>query len=366
MIKRHKKFKVPTMRRSSRIFLVDINAGKQAVLVDFLHKSHDITQYFVDLFWQRKDFSSALADLPTVHRGCERFDITTRLAQALAKQAKETVRAVSEAERGGGRPQLRNHTTTLCSHFVSVEKFTGSFDYALKLGGAGVPKMIVPIKSTAHLNRLLGDGWTIGKTIRLGRRNDRLFVDLILEKARPPKKKSGSVVGMDSNYKHGLVFSDGQTTGMKAYEKIGTFSRRQKNTHAEIKSIIGQLLKGVIWKEMKVLCIEDLKNVKRGTFGKFPKALNRRLSHWMYSYLADLIEQKCEEHGIRLERKNPWKTSQFCRHCLKWDRRSRKGDKFTCVHCGFTDHADHNAAKNLEFLGLAGTYGLRSLQAGMS
>lgn len=366
MIKKHKKHKVPTMRRSSRIFLVDLNAGKQAALVDFLHKSRDIIQYFVDLFWERKDFSSELADLPTVHRGCERFDITTRLAQALAKQAKEAVRAVAEAERAGSRPQICNHTTTLYSHFVTVEKFDGSFDYALKLGGAGVPKMIVPIKSTAHLNGLLGDGWAIGKTIRLGRREDALFVDLILEKARPPKKKSGSVVGMDSNYKNGLVFSDGQTTGIGAYEKIATFSRRQKNTHAEIKSLVGRALKDIDWSKMKVLCIEDLKHVKRGTLGKFPRALNRRLSHWMYAYLAILIEQKCEDHGIRLERKNPWKTSQFCRECRKWDRRSRKGDEFVCVHCGFTDHADHNAAKNLELLGLAGTYGLRSLQASLS
>ena len=36
----------------------------------------------------RQDFSADLADLATVHRGRDRFGITTRLAQALAKQAK--------------------------------------------------------------------------------------------------------------------------------------------------------------------------------------------------------------------------------------------------------------------------------------
>ena len=36
-------------------------------------------------------------------------------------------------------------------------------------------------------------------------------------------------------------------------------------------------------------------------------------------------------------------------------------NKFICVHCGHSDQADLNAAKNLEFLGLAGVYGLRSL-----
>jgi transposase len=31
------------------------------------------------------------------------------------------------------------------------------------------------------------------------------------------------------------------------------------------------------------------------------------------------------------------------------------------VHCGHRDQADLNASKNLEFLGLAGVYGLRLL-----
>ncbi|MGQ9630510.1 MAG: zinc ribbon domain-containing protein [bacterium] len=59
----------------------------------------------------------------------------------------------------------------------------------------------------------------------------------------------------------------------------------------------------------------------------------------------------------------PWKTSQFCRNCGKWDRRSRVGDEFRCVYCGFSENADLNAARNLALLGVAGVYGLRSLQS---
>ena len=90
MIKRHKKSNVPLMRRSARIYLNDLNARKAETLRQFLHLCHDVTQYAVDFFWQRRDCSSQLADLETVHRIRDRFGITTRLAQALAKQAKET------------------------------------------------------------------------------------------------------------------------------------------------------------------------------------------------------------------------------------------------------------------------------------
>ncbi|MFQ5873194.1 MAG: zinc ribbon domain-containing protein [Dehalococcoidia bacterium] len=145
------------------------------------------------------------------------------------------------------------------------------------------------------------------------------------------------------------------------YATIQNFAKRQKHTHAQIKSRIGQVLKQIDFSSMRVLCVEDLKRVKVLKRGTFPRTLNRRLSHWLYAYTAEVLVRRCEEYGVRLERKNPWETSQFCRHCRTWDRRNRKGDRFGCVHCGYSDHADHNAAKNLELLGLAGVYGLRLL-----
>ena len=354
--------KPPVIRRVSRVFLNDVNAGKATIVRDFLHQCRDVTQYFVDLFWQRQDFSADLADLATVHRGRERFGITTHLAQALAKQAKEVCRAAHA--NGHRKPRMRRWTSTLYSHFVTLEPFAGGhFDWAVHLTGSGAPRLTLPVHATRHLNGLLGQGWAIAKTIRLGWHKGRLFVEFVLEKARPALKTTGALVGMDSNYKHGLVFSDGQTTGDAAYETIQGFAKRQNHTHAHIKSLLGQALKQIDWSAIRVLCIEDLKHVKKFLRGTFPRRLNRRLSHWMYNFLAEKLAYCCEEQGIRLERKNPWKTSQFCRFCGKWDRRNRRGDQFVCYSCGHADHADYNAAHNLAFLELAGAYGLRSLQS---
>jgi putative transposase len=151
--------------------------------------------------------------------------------------------------------------------------------------------------------------------------------------------------------------------GLALYQRIQQFAKRQRNTHAEIKSLLGQALKQVDFAAFKILCIEDLKWVKSGIRGTFSRQLNRRLSHWLYASIARRLEQYCEENGIRLEQKGPYKTSQYCRPCDKWDRRNRRGDRFKCVHCGYSAHADHNAAHNLELLGLAGVYGLRLLQS---
>ena len=360
MRKAHKKFSQPTMRRSSRVFLNDLNTNKTAKLVAFLALCHDVTQYFVDLFWQRQDTSSSLADLATVHRATERFGITTRLGQALAKQAKELLRA--GRERNGRKPRIRRHTVTLYSHFVKIEAFDGAFDLAVKLTGSGAPRMVVPVNGTKHLNDKLDAGWKVGNSIRLGRIKDRLFIDFILEKPRPKLKPEGGVVGLDSNYKNGFVLSDEQRVGAEAYDLINSFNKRQKHTHEHVKSLVLATLKRIDFSTIKMLVIEDLKKVKSNTRGKFPRTLNRRLSHWLYASVADWLQRRCEELGVRLERKDPWKTSQRCAVCGKWDRRSRRGDKFKCMHCGHTDYADRNASKNLEFLGLAGIYGFRWLQ----
>lgn len=126
--------KPPAMRRSSRLFLTEINAGKTAIVRDFLYQCRDGTGCFADLCWQRQDVSADLADLASVHRGRDRFGSTTRLAQALAKQAKESCRAAHV--NGHRKPRIRRWTTTLYCHFLRLEPFARPhFDYTLCLRG---------------------------------------------------------------------------------------------------------------------------------------------------------------------------------------------------------------------------------------
>jgi len=350
------------MVRSCRVFLNDLNHGKVVVITDFLYQCRTVTQYFVDLFWQRLDFGGKLADLPTVHRAVKRFGITTRLSQSLAKQAKECVRSQHKKGRKD-KPALRSHTATLYYHFVKIEPFRGAgFDWAVHLIGSGAPRMTLPVHATQPMLDRMQHGWAISRTVRLGLRDGLVFIDFLFEKDRPALRTEGVVVGMDSNYKAGFVFSDGQQVGEHIYVRVQQFGRRQKHSFAEVDSMVGHAVKTVDWGNIKTLAIENLKRVKHGTRGTFSRQLNRRMSHWLYRACEARLERACEEQGIRLERKDPWKTSQTCRSCLRWDRRSRVGDRFKCVHCGHADHADRNASANLEYLATAGKYGFRSPQ----
>ena len=176
MIKRRKKAATPLMRRACRVYLNDPNTGKAQTVRAFLHRCHDAARHAVDLFRQRRDFSAALADLRTVHGIRDRFGLTTRLAQAVAKQAKETLRS-GKAKGFLCKPRLRRRTVTLYSHFVRLESYRqAGFDYAAVLTGSGAPKgLTLPFRSTRLINRRLEDGFSLDKTVRLGGDGKRLW-----------------------------------------------------------------------------------------------------------------------------------------------------------------------------------------------
>ena len=280
MIKRRKKSAAPLMRRACRVYLDDLNSRKAAALRAFLRRCRDMAQYAADLFWQRQDFSATLADLPTVHRIRDRFGTTTRLSQAIAKQAKEMLRAA----RSNGftrKPRLRKHAVTLYSHFVRLERYgQAHFDYAVVLTGSGAPRgLTVPFCSTRLINRRLRDGWRLDTTVRLGKTGKRLWLDVIMVKERPVKVawRRPRIVGMDSNYRAGFVFSDGQHVGAEIYTRIQTFGKRQKHTFKEIFDLVGKALRQVDWSRIDVLVLEGLRHVKAGRRGTFSRRFNRRL-----------------------------------------------------------------------------------------
>src|SRR5215471_19428930 len=138
-MKRKKKI----MNRMAGVFLNDLNQGKADELRSFLYLCHDVLQYFIDLFWARGDMSAHFADLETVHLAVNRFGITTRLGQALAKQALEIVASQrKKPAKERKKPSLKRHSVTLYYHFQKIEEFQGEeFDYAAVFVGSGAPRL---------------------------------------------------------------------------------------------------------------------------------------------------------------------------------------------------------------------------------
>jgi putative transposase len=360
MIKAHKRKNSGSMRRASRAYLTCANVGKITQLRLFLLLYVNVVNYFIERFWSMNDFSSALADKVITRRAVNRFKITARLAQCAAKQAKEIVRSQKE-RKVKTMPLLRRKVATLDNRFVKIEEFKGAaFDLGLSFA-SGLPKITIPINQTAHMNRFWGQGWQTCSTIRLGMNERGVWVELIFEKERPELRTEGKVIGIDRGFRKAFVASDGQEIGAELRDQIRRKGKRSKTARNHIKTELFRRLKELKLDGVKAIVLEDLRYIKHGKRGTFSRHVNRLLSFWSLTRACDWLRCRCEEKGVRVTFVSPYKTSQRCHSCGKIDSRNRKGERFRCVSCGHEDDADHNAAKNLEYLGLAGVYSLRLL-----
>jgi IS605 OrfB family transposase len=360
MIKAHKRRNSGSMRRASRLYLTQANLGKVMALRAFLLLYVNVVNYFIERFWSMMDFTAALAEKVVTSRAVNRFKITARLAQCAAKQAKEIVRSQKE-RKVKTMPLMRRKVATLDNRFVKIEEFKGeAFDLALSFA-SGLPKITIPINQTAHMNRFLGQGWHIGSTIRLGMDKRGVWIELIFEKEHPEPRTEGKVIGIDRGFKKAFVTSDGQEIGAELRDQIRRKDKRSKTSYHHIKTELFRHLKRLKLEGVKTIVLEDLRYIKHGKRGTFSRQVNRLLSFWSLTRAVNWLRCRCEELGVRIIFVSPYKTSQRCHSCGKIDSKNRKGERFRCVSCGHEDDADHNAAKNLECLGLAGVYSLRLL-----
>lgn len=97
-----------------------------------------------------------------------------------------------------------------------------------------------------------------------------------------------------------------------------------------------------------LVAVENLQILNMTASGPHKRGLNRSILEQGWGAFAGRLAYKLEERGGALVKVNPAYTSQTCSACGAVDPASRKSQSaFACVHCGFTDNADRNAAENI-------------------
>jgi len=94
------------------------------------------------------------------------------------------------------------------------------------------------------------------------------------------------------------------------------------------------------------ISLEDLKGFNgRRTVRK---AERERFGKWAFNQLRSFIEYKAKLAGVLMIAVDPRNTSRTCSVCGCISKRNRKSQAiFSCIDCGTTLNADHNAAKNI-------------------
>jgi IS605 OrfB family transposase len=98
--------------------------------------------------------------------------------------------------------------------------------------------------------------------------------------------------------------------------------------------------------------LEDLRGIRRRVRLRAPQ--RAAVHSWSFHQLGRFISYKARRAGVLVLFVDPAYTSQTCSACRNVDRANRIDQaSFTCRRCGFAEHADVNAAKNLAVRGWA-------------
>lgn len=123
-------------------------------------------------------------------------------------------------------------------------------------------------------------------------------------------------------------------------------NRRRDYLHKETRKIVNRADQIAV----EALNLRALTQSARGTLEqpgrnvRAKAALNRRMLDAGFGQLERLIAEKVEETARQMVRVDARFSSQECSHCGHIARESRRRRRFACVRCGFSTHADVNAA----------------------
>ncbi|MEV4753220.1 transposase [Streptosporangium sp. NPDC049248] len=101
------------------------------------------------------------------------------------------------------------------------------------------------------------------------------------------------------------------------------------------------------------IALEDLQGIRDRVRLRKPQRVT--LHSWSFHQLGRFIAYKAARQGVAVVYVDPAYTSQACSSCGHVDKRNRPDQAtFSCTSCGFAEHADVNAARNIASRGVAG------------
>jgi putative transposase len=148
--------------------------------------------------------------------------------------------------------------------------------------------------------------------------------------------------------KHQRLRSDLQQRGtLSAKRHLRKLSGKQQRFQADVNHRIAKRLVLEAQHTKRSIALEDLTHIRTRTRVRGHQERARR-SNWAFAQLRFYITYKAKLHGVRVDVVDPRYTSQRCSACGHIEKANRKSQSaFLCCNCGYADHADVNAAKNI-------------------
>ncbi|WP_441347203.1 RNA-guided endonuclease InsQ/TnpB family protein [Rhodococcus sp. OK302] len=142
-----------------------------------------------------------------------------------------------------------------------------------------------------------------------------------------------------------------QKVGTKsAKRKLKTRRRKEQRFATDINHQLSKTIVAAAQRTDRGIAIEDLSGIRDRV--RLAKKQRAQVHSWAYAQLRDFVTYKAEMTGVPVQVINPRNTSRTCSQCGFCDEKNRRSQaRFECRECGWTAHADHNAARNIAALG---------------
>lgn len=126
-----------------------------------------------------------------------------------------------------------------------------------------------------------------------------------------------------------------------AHENIQAVGRKETGRFKlTLHRISNELVAEARENECSAIAFEDLADIRKRTDASWGHK-------WAFNRLYEYVEYKAAECGIDVAQVAPENTSRRCSTCGFTHPDNREREAFECLKCGYENHADYNAAKNI-------------------
>ena len=126
-----------------------------------------------------------------------------------------------------------------------------------------------------------------------------------------------------------------------AHENMQSVGRKEEGRFKQtLHRLSNEVIAEARENECSVIAFEDLTDIRERTGASWGHK-------WAFNRLYEYVEYKAAEYGITVDQVDPENTSRRCSECGFTHPDNRDGESFECLKCGYENHADYNAAKNV-------------------
>jgi len=291
--------------------------------------------------------------------------------QAARNKAADACKSVVKKWKQGKKASMPHFTSPHLVYDHRTATFHGEYVSLATVNGRIKADYVLPDheRDTPHAEYFFSDEYeTTGAELHYTNGNWMLHVhckkEVESDTSEQASTENGTVLGVDLGVNNLAVTSTGtfwtgdefdhwrreyenrrgdlQQCGTRwAHETIQSVGRKEKGRFKmTLHRISNELVAEARDHGCSVIAFEDLTDIRERTGASWGHK-------WAFNRLYEYVKYKAAEYGIDVEQVNPENTSRRCSTCGFTHPDNRDGESFECLKCGYQNHADYNAAKNI-------------------